>query len=139
MSREVKVVAWCDGGHGDQVEATVERVVSVDGGTATLLDLCASCDETVQAVLDLMSEGVAADTVAAPAPRRRPGTGTPPARRRGVAPHRADGRDRRDCPECEYVGPTRSALGQHLRSRHDAKFSDYTWSDSTESESGNDG
>lgn len=127
MSRELKLITWCDGEHGDEdVRATVVRTLAVDGDKPVLLDLCEVCDKTVQDLMVFMERGVpASKAVSAPQTRGRKADTLPV---KAVAPRpRADGKDRVDCPECEYVGNTRSALGQHLKTRHEKKFSDYDW------------
>jgi hypothetical protein len=129
VARELRLITWCDGEHGDEdVAATVVRTLSVDGDKPVLLDLCEVCDKTVQDLILFMGRGVpASKAIAAPQARTRRAETLPV---KAVAPRpRADGKDRVDCMEegCGYVGNTRSALGQHLTSKHGTKFSDYDW------------
>jgi hypothetical protein len=131
MARELQLVTWCDGDHETDVRATVVRTLSVDGGKPVLLDLCEPCDKAVQDVLVLMDAGVYADK-ALVAPGSRPPRAVravPDAQPEPSKSQRADGRDRTDCVEdgCGYVAPTRSALGQHVKQKHETKLSNYDW------------
>lgn len=126
MARELKLVTWCDGEHDGDVPATTARTLAVDGSKPILLDLCETCDKVVQDMLAFMDRGVlASHAVSAPAARVRRSPGSVPL----TPPQRRDGKDRADCMEegCGYVGRTRSALGQHLKSKHGTKFTDYDW------------
>jgi hypothetical protein len=128
MSREVQIVSWCDGDHEEATEAEVERVVSLDGGKAILLDLCEACDnEVFENLVWLMERGVEAAKVAPQRPHK------PAFRTREGA---WKGKDRTDCPEKDidprtgkpYVANNRKALQSHLKQKHDKKLSDYDWS-----------
>ena len=126
MARELKLITWCDGDHEEDVPSTTVRRLSVDGGPTILLDLCDVCDKVVQDVFVLMDSGVPESKAIfepTPTPRKRTPS-TPPT----TKPIRADGRDRRDCPECDYIGNTRSAMGQHLKQKHHKQLSDFDWS-----------
>lgn len=132
MSRELKLVTWCDGDHDGDVSATVVRTLTVDGSKPVLLDLCEVCDKIVEDLLVFMERGVQANKALVASGRVRKQLPTrAPERTRTVpeqaVPTRADGRDRVDCPECDYVARTRGALGQHLRSRHSKTTTDYDW------------
>jgi uncharacterized C2H2 Zn-finger protein len=129
VSRELKLLTWCDGDHDEDVVATVVRTLTVDGSKPVLLDLCDVCDKVVQDMIEFMERGVlASKAIATPVARvKKPDALPHRAVPEQVVPTRADGKDRVDCPECDYVGRTRSALGQHLTSKHGKKFSDFDW------------
>jgi hypothetical protein len=113
--REVVVLRFCDGDHIEQVSATVEEVEGF-GGEPMLLDLCNPCFEVyrkdVATVQEWLRRGVpAAKAVTGPAPVRRPRA-------------RPTGRKRKEdltttCNQCGYTCPTRTALGQHTKQKHD--------------------
>ncbi len=133
MARELVLRSWCDGDHDEDVAAVVARTITVDRGEPIVLDLCEVCDKTVRDLLHLMGHGVPAkQAIVAPGERPFRGRGErinprKPSEIPGGEPTRADGRDRRDCPECDYIGATRSAMGQHLKVKHGKKFTDYDW------------
>lgn len=129
MARELRLITWCDGDHDEDVPATTVRTLTVDGGKPVLLDLCDVCDKIVQDMVVFMERGVLASKAIATPAARVPRTAALPTRAapEQAVPTRADGKDRVDCQDCDYVGRTRSALGQHLKSKHDKKFSDYDW------------
>jgi hypothetical protein len=129
VTRELKLVLWCDGEHDEDVEAVMSRTVSVDGGKPMLLDLCETCDKVVQDMIAFMDRGVlASKAVAMPHARVRKSALLPVRERAGTG--RVDGKDRTDCPEegCGHVSPTRSALGAHVKTAHGTKIRDYDWS-----------
>lgn len=136
MSREVMILSWCDGDHEDKVRAEVERVVTLDGKRPRLVDLCRSCDKLFTDVEWLLDRGADAEEVTEP---KRRETREHPQRTAKRKPRRPPvGSDRVDCqePGCidprtgeQYVAPTRTALGQHVKSKHDKRLSDYDWSE----------
>lgn len=107
MTREVVIIRWCDN-HEEQVEATVERTVSVDGDPL-LLDLCAECDAAlIQPVQALLSEfGLEVDPPVYPV--------------KAVRRHTAGN----VCPVCGFESVSRDSLGQHLRIRHGKGIRDF--------------
>jgi hypothetical protein len=136
VSKEVQIVAWCDGEHsGEVVLATVEREVSLDKGPPIVLDLCDVCDKVVQDLQALMGRGVRVRHQ----PRRShtkidPGKGPKPGPDGPVVEPWSEPEEERTCPDerCTggedggaYVAPTRSALNQHVRKIHHTKFADY--------------
>ena len=123
--KQIEVHAFCDSpAHADreQVPATVERVLTIDQYGPGVLDLCAPCDEAFNYWRAVIRE----------AP-------DPPEKKRsypkGRASRRTDIDDgtsefERTCqePDCAYgAAPTRSALGQHVKSRHGKALADYDW------------
>lgn len=138
MSKEVVIQSWCDGEHEHREPATVERTESLEGEPYQL-DLCEVCAkayaEAVEQVRAWLERGVPVAQVTAPP--------VPPRTRQ---PSRAVGRPMarpefntvamRTCQEraCidprtgeQYVGPTRTALGQHVKKQHDKRLGDYSW------------
>lgn len=118
------VVDWCDNyaAHPESKDRT--RAVVVDlpvkvGVEEVLLALCQRCyDSHFNAVIELMEFGVRTK------PRARstkPVEELPPSKRPGT-PEQG-----RTCPECGHVSTTRSALGVHLKSRHERGLKDYDW------------
>jgi len=135
MAKEVVVQSWCDGDHEVREPATVEREESL-GGEPYLLDLCPVCDRAYTEALDRVREwlerGVPRSQAEAPppSPKRRSATGQPSATAEYNTPQM------RTCqePECidrrtgvQYIAPTRTALGQHLKSKHGTRLGDYSW------------
>lgn len=117
MSKEIKIVAWCDGDHeDDDTIATVERLIWMDQGKPILLDLCDTCDKVMQDLQELMSRGVVADKTMV-TPIKKP-----------VWAENPDTPEKdRTCPDgdCGFVAVTRQALGKHVRSKHGKSFKDY--------------
>jgi hypothetical protein len=134
MSKEVVVQSWCDGDHEERVAATVEREETL-GGEPYLLDLCGVCDlafaEALGRVRVWLERGVPRSQAEAPPPRRvRHTTGQPSAR------PEFNTVQMRTCPEqgCvdprtneHYIAPTRTALGQHLKTKHGTRLGNYDW------------
>src|SRR5215831_17310274 len=114
MSKEVRVIAWCDGEHRHREEATVERHETLDG-RPVVLDLCEPCnkllDEAQEVVREWLRRGVLESKAAA-------STESKTRSRRGPD---VESVFMRTCPEpgCTYVAPTRSALSQHTKQKHD--------------------
>ncbi len=129
--KEVTIVGYCDGTvHGDErVRSTIERVVSVDNSRPVTLDLCDECDLTVEALLMLMERGaVVKPNAAKKAPAKTPSKPAPSAE--GAARNNAPltsipVEGPHICPECQFESVSRSALGQHLKVKHDKGFKDY--------------
>lgn len=130
MARELLLVQWCDGEHGDEnVPAVVARTLALDTMGPILLDLCATCDKSVQDIALLMERGVPAEQAVVV-----PGTTVTPRQPRTVeriAPRVAsrmkDSVAWRTCPICGHTAPTRSANGQHLKQKHEKTLGDFDW------------
>lgn len=132
--KEIIVKAWCDnplGLHDDRKKSDEEQRVTVEGKALTL-DCCNGCLSEMRSLLAHWIE------IGSPVQRRRDSERqATPARQ--PAPSGVQGRRTyglvedtpdswRTCPECRVVSPTRSALGQHMRSKHDGlKLSAYEW------------
>lgn len=100
--KEVTVQAWCDGHHPEgRINAPNERTMTLNGGSAVVLDLCDRCLDSLVALYEA--------------------GGHPPTNvSRGTLPVNST-----TCPECGLVSASRSALGQHLRRAHDTGIKDY--------------
>lgn len=137
MSKEVMVVAWCDGAmHEVQERAEVERTVQVDGGAPVTLDLCLVCNKVFDDLASLMQRGAPVNDV----PKRTPKAKNPEVKNKPATRLRGN-----DLPtQCleencidprtneQYVAPSRSALGAHLKIKHNTKLTDYDWSEVSE-------
>ena len=111
MSREVLVLKWCDN-HEDQVEATVERTLSVDGSKMLTLDLCEECDASfILPVIGMLEEYGVDEKAAYPRKDKKRRT-----------KERSDGNT---CPVCGFESVSRDSLGQHLRIRHGKGLRDF--------------
>lgn len=127
MSKEVRVVAWCDGPHEHREPGVVERREPWQG-EVYLLDLCEPCNKAVEDLMEQMREWLRRgipESKAQAAP-------SPPRQRKKRASRGADTESvfMRTCqePDCDYgTAPTRSALGQHTK-KHGKNLSDYDWS-----------
>ena len=131
MSKEVQILSWCDGlwhGDVDREPAKVERRLSLDG-EESLADLCEKCDRALDEFRELINRG------APPKGRKKPG---PKVGRTRVPVEDYESDPMRTCkePDCidprtgkQYLAPTRSALGQHVKQRHDKLLADYDWTD----------
>lgn len=122
--REMQVLKWCDGKHGDDrayVHADHEVVVAFDRGKNQLLDLCdGHYDEFVVPLLTLLDEkGVNVDQIA-----HKGKVHNLVKSQRGVVSTKLPGGP---CPEpgCGTTPPTRGALGQHLKQHHGTGLTDY--------------
>lgn len=105
--KQIQVLSYCDGlAHHEPVPSTVERVVSVDGRKAVLLDLCDQCDKLFADLFALMEHGTEVETKT---------------KTKTVKPHQASTK----CPECGAVSINRNSLGQHTRSQHKKGLKDY--------------
>lgn len=104
MAKEVRVIAYCDGEHEHRVEADTERRETLDG-EPFVLDLCHACETEFDAALSSV--------------RKWLGRGVPVAM---TQQPKKKGRRPKDlttaCNQCDYVGATRGALGQHLHAKH---------------------
>lgn len=128
--KEVTIVGYCDGDHeGDPVRSVVERTVSIDGSKPVMLDLCGEHDQQIATLLSLMERGAVLPGVT-PKKKSAKAVATPGSVQRstrGGAPFLTsipfDGPH--ICPECQFESKTRSALGQHLSSKHSKRFRDY--------------
>lgn len=136
--KEVTIVSYCDGfahDDGDRARSSIERVVAVDNGRPVTLDLCDNCDTVIESMLRLMERGAVAK---GPGGRKKGSTAAPK-----VATPRSEGAPRNNapltsipfegphiCPVCkdegvDFESRSRSALGQHLSSRHGKGFKDF--------------
>jgi len=103
--KRVRVEAYCDGpphASDEEEPAVVERTMTIDDAGPAVLDLCASCDQALGYWRSLVESGPKPEA----APKRRRGRPKGPA----LPTY---------CPICGHESPTRSALGQHTRSRHE--------------------
>lgn len=111
--REIVVVDWCDNtdAHPDPDKKVRAHFIDLPvkiGDEEAVLALCDRCYLPLNAVLTLMAFGV-----------------NPKARKqRNVVRPRVDASDT-NCPECAYVGPSRSALGLHTRTHHGKGLKEY--------------
>lgn len=116
--REVVVLRYCDGDHLDKVEAGISREETI-GGEPVVLDFCEPCDEAFEKDLATLRawlvRGIPASKVQpVPKPRR-----VSPSGKRIGRPRKEDLTRKCNQPGCEeYQAPTRSALGQHLKQKH---------------------
>ena len=119
--KHIQVIAFCDGEHEERTRAVTERTIKIDGGEPVLLDLCEPCDKPFLDMLVLMERGAVVERTKGPKGKR---SGTPS---RETRPSRLPGMDVTNltCPECGHVSPSRSALGQHTRSRHGKGLKEY--------------
>jgi len=96
MSKTVTITGWCDGTHDVRTLSVVERTVWVDSSRPVVVDLCEDHDAVVRDLLALMKNG------------------TPVAQGK-----QQQATDRPlDCPLCDYVAPSRAALGGHSKGQH---------------------
>jgi hypothetical protein len=97
----------------------VERTAALDDEAARV-DLCDECDAHLDALRELIAKGESTKRQT----RGRPSVknASRPVRERGLGLPT-------DCrePGCGYVAPSRSALGQHVKSQHGKLLSDYNW------------
>lgn len=125
--KHVTITGYCDGDHEEKTLSVIERTISVDGGKPVLLDLCEPHDKIIRDLYVLMERGATLDEPVKKKPksgRQVGGTAKPTSIPLPPAPQ--------TCPECGHTSPTRSALGQHLRSKHDKGFRDYVIEDGAE-------
>lgn len=116
MSKQIQILAFCDGDHEQDTPATVERTLSLDG-KPWVNDLCERCDRQFIWPLLSLSEAGAEPPDPPPRPSRsRKGIG-------GAKPRNLP----TVCPDCGYECPTRSALGQHVKAKHGKVLADYDW------------
>jgi hypothetical protein len=96
MAKEVQVLTWCDL-HSEKVTATREVTINANN-RAYVLDLC---DEDAEKIEDQMREWASKGTLVPLGPGRPKQDGST------------------TCLICNKEHPTRSALGHHVRKRHD--------------------
>lgn len=106
--REVQILNWCDihWQGEDRVEAV--KTVRLDDHE---LEVCAEHYEQVDALMSELASLFALGTKVEKVKRKA----SRPVAERGAGLSTT-------CPYCGYAPPTRSALGQHLRSHHDSNF-----------------
>lgn len=114
--KEVTIVAYCDGNHENREPSSVERTVTIDGSKPVILDLCGECDKAILALLALMEQGAVLPQAKKPAAKKASPT---------EASVTALSNESLSCPECEYTGPNRAALGQHTRGSHGKGLKEY--------------
>lgn len=118
MTKQVLVVAYCDGEHDDQVRATVERHEQ-----GKVLDLCPACSVSFEEAVEAVKVWLRRGSPEQQQPKkRRASPSTPPP---NALP---DIEFMRTCQTCGYECPTRTALGQHVKKIHGKKLGDYDWS-----------
>lgn len=118
--KTVVVQAYCDL-HSEPGEVPATDEVTYEG---RVLDVCAEhkavVDDAINAIRDLFASGVPVSQVPK-TPRS--------ARKKGRPPQELKESEAwRTCPECHYTTPTRSALGQHLKTQHGKVLGDFEWS-----------
>lgn len=126
--KEVTIVAYCDGNaHGeDRSRSSIERVVSVDNGRPVTLDLCDVCDVLVEQLLALMENGSTVKSgKRSHSKASSSSTVVPGARRNAPLPTTIPVEGPHICPDCQFESKSRSALGQHLSSKHGKGFRDF--------------
>lgn len=115
MSKEVKIIAWCDGlDHAvvGSVPATGEHVITMDDNKAKILDLCDVCEkELIEPLRQLLA--FAAD---AKKTTKKATSSSSTSYRVNPGPTQ--------CPLCPTIPKSRGALGQHLKVRHDTTFTE---------------
>ena len=136
--KQVIIQAFCDGSHDDPVPSTRERTIQIDDTKKVLVDVCDSCDQMFSLMLSFMERGAVVDAKGKPARKVSDG---PIAKQ----PHSKKGRKQRErtppiakttgrdpnnnyitvCPVCGMASVTRSALGQHMTTKHNKRFGDF--------------
>lgn len=118
MAKELQVISWCDGLHGEDEKPTpadTEHTIQLDGSRVKVLDLCLACEATL---LGPLTELVAnAPEVGKPLPRAKKKKA--PA---GVSSTKAMPDGRTVCPLCGEVSVSRQGMGQHLKAHHETGF-----------------
>lgn len=108
MAQELVINTWCDVCAADGQREPGEPVtVSIDGHPPRLLDLCERDRKTYVAPLAELLESLGRRVDGKPA-------------RRPVAPSAVTGSGDATCIICGHPAPNASALGGHLRLKHDA-------------------
>jgi hypothetical protein len=117
MSKQVNIVAYCDGEHDEMVLATTERTINVDDDGPRTVDLCADHDKVVQELQVLLVNGVPVRRT-----RKTPPPGVDRDRHRGAAEDL-----RVPCPEpgCDRTAKNRAGLAQHTLQGHGKSLRDY--------------
>lgn len=94
MSKEIEVIAWCDGPHDKRVRAGRDYTITMDGGKPTVIDLCDQCVTTfIEPVASMLQVGAEVKGSVAKS---------------------------YGCPVCTFASPTPQGLGKHARSAHGA-------------------
>ena len=119
--KTVVVQAYCDlcsDAGQEEVPAFTERTFN-----GYLLDLCERHQTQVEELLIVLNgmfrQGVEVE------PHRRRGTGRKVGR---PSIEQKESVEWRTCPDCGHIPPTRSALGTHVKSKHNKMLRDYEWS-----------
>jgi hypothetical protein len=125
--KQVIVQAFCDGDHAERTEAVNERTVAIDGSDTIMLDVCEQCDQLFAVLLGLMERGAKVDAK----PKKegmKSKVSDGPIKEQPSDSRRVSAEDLpTTCPDCGFHSVSRTALGQHLRTKHDGKgFKDYT-------------
>lgn len=110
--KEVMTLTWCDvhQAAGERVEATVLRVIALDGNAERELDMCDECDEKVFAPIEKLLN-LARPTEASLVRR-------PPKNSNGAVKHKSPSQLPATCPFCgqEYSG--KKITTDHMWSAH---------------------
>lgn len=114
--KEIKVIAWCDGNHdeGEMIQADGAVTIAFGKGKPRTVDLCKSCNEDmIEPVMAMFGQfGVTDD-------------GSISTGLAGIEPRRRARKPNPPCPDCGHQSPNRSALGTHMKNRHDKGLKDY--------------
>lgn len=119
--REVVVVPWCDGDHGeDRVPATAAHVIAIDDAKPREIDLCESCDKVIADLATLLERGVEVVVRAAGQKYNGGNRKVTPGGPYAGSPMAPDGKPH-PCPLCDWVSIGEGALRQHYNSKHRGK------------------
>jgi hypothetical protein len=117
MVKQIIVQSFCDLCAVQEQETPATTEATHNG---RVLDLCDEHDTVIsdlrRQIDRLFAEGVALEPVR---PVRRGGRPTD---------DQKESVEWRTCPECGHIPPTRSALGAHVKTAHNKRLRDYTWS-----------
>lgn len=99
MARQIAILVTCDGCGTDGLDPDRPLILALGQDKPRQLDLCSDCQVKLWGPLaKIYADAATVAPAKAPAPKAAK---TP-----------------MDCPECDYTGPSRSALRTHLESTH---------------------